>query len=68
MTVKKLSRAEELAIQAEKDSLAFLEDKESAQSLRAQNIANLKALRLEKEAKERKAQKKFANIVNKNKE
>lgn len=67
MVLIKLSRAEELAIKSEKDSRRFLEDKEYAQSERTQQIADLKALRLEKEEKERNARRKIAKTIQKTK-
>ncbi|MDV7341326.1 hypothetical protein RYZ26_17080 [Terasakiella sp. A23] len=58
-----LSRAEELARISQEETDQFLEDKVSAENERSAQIANLKALRLAKEAKERKATKKLARAV-----
>jgi hypothetical protein len=58
-----LSRAEELARISQEDSERFLEEKQDADRLRAERIADLKALRLQKEAKYRDATLKLAKVV-----
>ncbi|SCA57719.1 hypothetical protein MTBPR1_60232 [Candidatus Terasakiella magnetica] len=63
MTNLKLSRAEELARISQEESQSFLEEKLSAGSERSSQIANLKALRLQKEEKQRKAARKLARAV-----
>jgi len=58
-----MSRAEELALKSQLDSDKFLEDKQDAERLRTERIADLKALRLEKEEKQRNATRKLARAV-----
>ncbi|NVK20400.1 MAG: hypothetical protein HWE30_17030 [Methylocystaceae bacterium] len=58
-----LSRAEELARISQEETEQFLEDKISAETERSTRTANLKALRLEKEAKQQKATRKLARAL-----
>lgn len=58
-----LSRAEELARISQEETEQFLEDKINAETERSSHIANLKALRLEKEAKQQKATRKLARAL-----
>ncbi|GGF61789.1 MULTISPECIES: hypothetical protein [Terasakiella] len=58
-----MSRAEELALKSQLDSDKFLEEKQDAERLRTERIADLKALRLEKEEKQRNATRKLARAV-----
>jgi hypothetical protein len=62
---RNLSKAEELSLKNKKIEEEFLEEKMSAENERAQRRANLKALRLEKEAVTLKAEKKLARAVQK---
>jgi len=55
MQKTKLSRAEELARKSADQSKQFLEDKVEANKERSDRIADLKALRLEKEKKQKRA-------------
>ncbi len=58
-----MSRAEELALKSQLDSDKFLEEKQDAERRRTERIADLKALRLEKEEKQRNATRKLARAV-----
>jgi len=58
-----MSRAEELALKSQLDSDKFLEEKQDAERLRTERIADLKALRLGKEEKQRNATRKLARAV-----
>jgi len=58
-----LSRAEELARISQEETELFLEEKISAETERSTRTANLKALRLEKEAKQQKATRKLARTL-----
>lgn len=55
MQKTKLSRAEELARKSAAQSQQFLDDKVEANKERSERIADLKALRLEKEKQQKRA-------------
>lgn len=55
MALHKVSRAEELARKSQQETELFLEEKHDARKQRTQQIADLKALRLEQDIKREKA-------------
>ncbi len=59
----KLSRAEELARISQEESELFLEEKLNAKTERTAHMANLKKLRLEQEAKRKRAALKLVKAV-----
>ncbi|NVJ93079.1 MAG: hypothetical protein HWE34_15555 [Methylocystaceae bacterium] len=67
MSMKPLSKAEELSLKSKKQEKVYVQDKNDARSERAAHIANLKAQRLAKEASDIKATKKLARAVMKKK-